>query len=78
MKKQNKRFFIKDVHVGKRGQIVIPKDIRELFGIKAGDHLVLVGNGARGLAIMRADQIEEFAKAVMSGVRKIRGGKPLK
>jgi len=76
MGKQGERFFLKDVHVGKRGQIVIPKDIRDLFGIKPGGHHVLVGNGARGLAIMRAEQIEQFAKAIMSGVRKIKGGNP--
>ena len=75
MGKQGERFFLKDVHVGKRGQIVIPKDIRDLFAIKAGDHLVLVGRGARGLAIMRADQIEKFAKTIMNDVKRIKGKK---
>ena len=32
------------VKVGDRGQIVIPKDARELYGIKAGDSLLILGD----------------------------------
>lgn len=37
--------------VGEKGQIVIPKQARELFGIKPGDTLLLLGDEARGIAI---------------------------
>ena len=37
--------------VGERGQIVIPKQARELFGIKPGDTLLLLGDTKRGIAI---------------------------
>lgn len=37
--------------VGEKGQIVIPKQARELFGIKAGDTLLLLGDERRGIAI---------------------------
>ena len=37
--------------VGEKGQIVIPKQARELFGIKPGDTLLILGDEARGLAI---------------------------
>ena len=37
--------------VGEKGQIVIPKQARELFGIKAGDTLLLLGDEQRGIAI---------------------------
>lgn len=37
--------------VGEKGQIVIPKQARELFGIKPGDTLLLLGDENRGLAI---------------------------
>ena len=36
--------------VGEKGQIVIPKQARELFGIKPGDTLLL-GDETRGIAI---------------------------
>jgi len=37
--------------VGEKGQIVIPKQAREVFGIKPGDTLLLLGDEARGIAI---------------------------
>lgn len=37
--------------VGEKGQIVIPKQARELFGIKPGDTLLILGDERRGLAI---------------------------
>ena len=36
--------------VGEKGQIVIPKQAREVFGIKPGDTLVLLGDEERGIA----------------------------
>ncbi len=39
------------VTVGEKGQIVIPKQAREVFGIKPGDSLLLLGDADRGLAI---------------------------
>ncbi len=37
--------------VGEKGQIVIPKQSREIFGIKPGDTLLLLGDVERGIAI---------------------------
>lgn len=37
--------------VGEKGQIVIPKQARELFEIKPGDTLLLLGDVERGIAI---------------------------
>lgn len=37
--------------VGEKGQIVIPKQARELFDIRPGDTLLLLGDEKRGLAI---------------------------
>ena len=39
------------VTVGEKGQIVIPKQARELFGIRPGDNLILLGDEKRGLEI---------------------------
>lgn len=39
------------VTVGEKGQIVIPKQAREVFGIAPGDTLMLLGDETRGLAI---------------------------
>lgn len=37
--------------VGEKGQIVIPKQARELFSIKPGDTLILLCDEKRGIAI---------------------------
>lgn len=37
--------------VGEKGQIVIPKQAREIFGIRPGDTLLLLGDEKRGIAI---------------------------
>ena len=39
------------VTVGTKGQIVIPKEAREVFGIEPGDTLLVLGDAERGLAI---------------------------
>ena len=42
--------------VGAKGQIVIPKEARDMFGIKPGDTLVILGDIERGLAIPPKEQ----------------------
>ena len=37
--------------VGEKGQIVIPKQARDIFGIKPGDTLLIPGDEQRGIAI---------------------------
>ena len=39
------------VKIGEKGQFVIPKEAREIFGIHPGDTVLLVGDVNRGLAI---------------------------
>ena len=46
--------------VGEKGQIVIPKPARELFGIKPGDTLLLLGDETRGIAIPPKDAFAEL------------------
>ena len=50
--------------VGEKGQIVIPKQARELFGIKPGDNLIILGDETRGLAIPPKSMFAIFAHAV--------------
>ena len=50
--------------VGEKGQIVIPKQAREIFGIKPGDTLVLLGDEKRGIAIPLKPMFSRFAAAV--------------
>ena len=52
---ENDRFIV-SVKVGPKGQITIPKEAREMFDIKEGETLLLMGDKSRGgLAVMKAD-----------------------
>lgn len=50
--------------VGEKGQIVIPKQARELFDIQPGDQLVILGDIKRGMAIPPKESLIQFATAV--------------
>lgn len=50
--------------VGEKGQIVIPKQARELFDIQPGDTLMLLGDKKRGIAIPPKSMFSQFAAAV--------------
>ena len=45
--------------INDRGQVVIPKKARELFGINNGDSLVILGDEAEGIALIKADIFEK-------------------
>ena len=53
--------------VGTKGQIVIPKEARDMFGIKPGDTLVILGDPERGLAIPPKEQFEGWISKVFDG-----------
>ena len=45
--------------INERGQIVIPKKARELFRINNGDSLIVLGDEAEGIALIKADVFEK-------------------
>ncbi len=53
------------VTVGERGQISIPKEARAEFDIKPGDKLIVAGFRRRGIHIMKAEHMREFALSVL-------------
>jgi len=50
--------------VAERGQIVIPKEARDVFNIKAGDSLLLLGDVEKGIAIVKPEDYEQLFKLV--------------
>lgn len=52
------------VKVGERGQIIIPKEAREVFVIKAGDILIVLGDEKWGIAVTKSDVLEKHAMDV--------------
>lgn len=57
------------VTVGQRGQIVIPKEAREMFNIKPGDTLILLGDKQLGIAIPPKDTFHSFFQQIYGGKR---------
>ena len=50
--------------VGAKGQIVIPREAREMFGIKPGDTLILLGDPRRGIAIPPKETFGQWFGAI--------------
>ena len=50
------------VKIGPKGQVVIPKEAREMFGVGPGDTLVLLADKKRGMAMQTPDSLQPFLK----------------
>lgn len=50
--------------VGEKGQIVIPKEAREVFQIAPGDTVLLLGDVEQGIAIVNNHTFMQFAEAI--------------
>jgi AbrB family looped-hinge helix DNA binding protein len=68
--KSNVRRVFGTAKVGDRGQIVIPKEARELFDIKPGDTLLILGEEDTGLIISRPDVLSNIATQIFDTVKK--------
>ena len=68
--KGNVRRVFGTAQVGDRGQIVIPKEARELFDIKPGDTLLILGEEDTGLIISRPDVLSNIATQIFDNVKK--------
>lgn len=56
--------------VGDRGQIVIPKEARDLFGIQSGDTLLILGESETGLIVSKPDVLNNLAAQLLKNVKK--------
>ncbi|MCI9071881.1 MAG: helix-turn-helix domain-containing protein [Lachnospiraceae bacterium] len=56
------------VTVGEKGQIVIPKQARKIFHIEAGDRLVVLGDEAQGIAMVKAEEMMHFLNRVQQAM----------
>ena len=50
--------------VGEKGQIVIPKEMREMFSIQPGDTIILLADDKRGIAIPPKSMFNAFIDKV--------------
>lgn len=50
--------------VGEKGQIVIPKQAREIFNINPGDTVLILGDEKKGMAIPPQNMFTEIMKKI--------------
>ena len=62
--------FMSSVKVGPKGQIVIPKEARDMFQINPGDTLLLLADAQKGIAIERYGVFAKIADAIFAGKAK--------
>ena len=69
MEADNGKYIFGVVKVGERGQIVIPKEARELYEIKAGDSLMVLGD-QKGIAMLKTEVFQSIIDQAMGGLTK--------
>ena len=52
--------------VGEKGQIVIPKEARDMFNIKPGDNMIILCDKEKGIALLKSDFMEESIDKIMN------------
>lgn len=56
--------YLTTVKIGPKGQIVIPKEVRDMFGLDSGDSLVLMADKTQGIALQPFSYMETLWNAV--------------
>ena len=67
--KANSRRVFGTAKVGDRGQIVIPKEAREMFGIQPGDTLLILGETEAGIIISRPEALNDLADKLLTNMK---------
>ena len=53
--------------VGEKGQIVIPKEARDMINIKSGDSIIVLCDKQKGIALVKSDVIENMSDDILGG-----------
>ena len=69
MQDKDGKYIFGVVKVGDKGQIVIPKDARQVYGIKPGDALIMLGD-ERGIALLKTEIFQNAIDQAMGGLTK--------
>ncbi len=64
------RYVFGTAKVGERGQIVIPKEARALYGIRPGDVLLLVGDEENGMIVTKPQVLSSLAGQILDQIGK--------
>ena len=65
-----KRHIFGTAKVGEKGQIVIPKEARQIFGVRPGDTLLILGDEETGIIVTKPDVLREAANEIFGKMEK--------
>lgn len=66
--------WISTVRLGPKSQIVIPKEVREMFSLGPGDTLLLMADRERGIALVDPEVYAEVIDKVLGADHRVDGG----
>jgi len=69
MQENDGKYIFGVVKVGDKGQIVIPKDARNIYDIKPGDALIVLGD-QKGMAFLKTEVFQNVIDLAMEGLSK--------
>lgn len=52
--------------VGEKGQIVIPKEVRNMFDINPGDSIIVLCDKRKGIALVKSEVVEDKIDGIFS------------
>ena len=67
--KQTEKRIFGTAKVGEKGQIVIPKEAREAFGINTGDTMMIFGDVTCGIFITKAELFKKTADEIIERLK---------
>ena len=69
MQEKDGKYLFGVVKVGDKGQIVIPRDARKVYGINPGDALLILGD-ERGMAMLKTEIFQNVIGQAIGGLTK--------
>ena len=67
MQENDGKYIFGVVKVGDKGQIVIPRDARKVYGIQPGDALIVLGD-QKGMALLKTELFQSAIDQAMEGL----------
>ena len=67
---RKERYYMSSVRLGPKGQIVIPKEARQIFGVQPGDTLLILGDEETGIIVTKPDVLREAANEIFGKMEK--------
>ena len=69
MQEKDGKYIFGVLKISEKGQIVIPKEARKLYDLKAGDALLLLGD-KNGMAMVKTEIFQDLVGQVLEDLNK--------